>query len=310
MMPAKPEKEHEWLQKLTGEWSFTVAFPGGPEQPPAGGHPPGSETVRSIGGLWVMAEGRGQVPGGGPATMMMTLGYDPQKKKFVGTWFGSMMTYLWVYEGSLDESGKVLTLETEGPDFKNPGKMGKFREVIELTSDDERTFTSYALSDGEWQKLMMMTYTRTGEAVAKEKASGSADQAQGIIPHLVVAGAAEALEFYKKAFDATEVMRAPGPDGKRLFHAEMRLNGARVFLRDLFPEHCTEEGSKVSEPKALGGTPVTIHLEVADCDKTFERAVAAGATAVMTPQDAFWGARYAQVIDPFGHSWSIAHPLR
>ena len=136
------------------------------------------------------------------------------------------------------------------------------------------------------------------------------DHTQGIIPHLVVDDAASALDFYKKAFAATQVMRMPAEDGKRLLHAEVRMNGARLFLRDNFPDQCSDQGGKVSEPKALGGTPVTMHLEVADCDKTFKRAVAAGATVVMEPWDAFWGARYAQVIDPFGHAWSFAHPLQ
>lgn len=136
------------------------------------------------------------------------------------------------------------------------------------------------------------------------------DQAQGMIPHLVVGNAVEALEFYKKALGATEVMRMPSEDGKRLLHAETRINGARVFVRDHFPEHCDSHGSKVSDPKVLGGTPVTLHLEVTDCDKAFERAAAAGATVVLAPWDAFWGARYAQVMDPFGHSWSFAHPMQ
>ncbi|MFZ5790190.1 MAG: VOC family protein [Pseudomonadota bacterium] len=142
-----------------------------------------------------------------------------------------------------------------------------------------------------------------------------ADQAQGVIPHLVVNDAAAALEFYKKGLGATEVMRLPAQDGKRLMHAEIAVNGARMFVRDHFPEHCPaaaggREAGKLAPPAALGGTAVTLHLEVADCDEAVRRIVAAGATVTMAPMDAFWGARYGQVVDPFGHAWSFAHPLR
>ena len=132
------------------------------------------------------------------------------------------------------------------------------------------------------------------------------EPAQGVIPHLVVENAAAALEFYKKGLGASEVMRMLAEDGKRLMHSELEVNGARVFVRDDFPDYA---GGRRSTPDALGGTAVTLHLEVPNCDAAVERAVAAGATVTMPPMDAFWGARYAQVADPFGHSWSFAHPL-
>lgn len=135
------------------------------------------------------------------------------------------------------------------------------------------------------------------------------DQTCGVIPHLVIEQAAEALEFYKKAFGATEVMRVPAQDGKSLLHAEMRVNGTRIFVRDHFPDIQCAEGSSVSGPKALGGTTVTMHIGVPNCDAAVERAAAAGATVIMPPWDAFWGERYGQVLDPFGHSWSFSHPL-
>lgn len=125
----------------------------------------------------------------------------------------------------------------------------------------------------------------------------------GLIPHLVCEGAAEAIEFYKKAFGATDVCSMPAPDGKRIMHAEIRIDGRPLFLVDDFPEFC---GGKSESPKALGGTPVTIHRYVADCDAAIQRAVDAGATIKMPPMDMFWGDRYGVVTDPFGHSWSIA----
>lgn len=136
-----------------------------------------------------------------------------------------------------------------------------------------------------------------------------ADRERGVIPHLVVADAAAALEFYKRGLGASEIMRLPAEDGRRIMHAEIEVNDARIFVRDDFPDFCPEGNGKSMTPQALGGTPVTLHLEVADCDDAVGRAVAAGAKVTMPPMDAFWGARYGQIVDPFGHSWSFAHPL-
>src|SRR5512134_2958735 len=127
---------------------------------------------------------------------------------------------------------------------------------------------------------------------------------QGIIPHLVVDNAAAALDFYRRAFGATEIMRMPAEDGKRLIHAELLVNGARLFVRDHFPEHCPTPGNdptghRQAPPREIGGTPVTLHLEVANCDAAVKRASDAGASVTMPPWDAFWGARYAQIVDPF-----------
>lgn len=120
-----------------------------------------------------------------------------------------------------------------------------------------------------------------------------------ITPHLIVDGAAEAIEFYIKAFGAEEISRLPGPDG-RLMHAEIRIGDSRVMLVDNFPQW----GSK--SPEALGGSPVTIHIFVDDADTLFTRAVAAGAKVTMPLDDMFWGDRYGKLEDPFGHKWSIA----
>jgi uncharacterized glyoxalase superfamily protein PhnB len=122
-------------------------------------------------------------------------------------------------------------------------------------------------------------------------------------PHLVCAGAADAIDFYIKAFGATEMIRLPGPDGK-LVHASVSINGSSVLLVDEMLDH------GIKSPKTLGGTPVTIHLVVADVDAFVERAVAAGATVTMPVEDAFWGDRYGVLEDPFGHSWSVATPIR
>lgn len=124
-----------------------------------------------------------------------------------------------------------------------------------------------------------------------------------ITPHLVCDGAAVAIEFYKNAFGAVELARMPGPGGK-LMHAAVRIGDSPLMLVDEFPDY------GVVSPKKLGGSPVTIHLYVADVDSFFARAVAAGAEVKMPVQDMFWGDRYGQLTDPFGHIWSVATHIR
>lgn len=159
MMRAEPSKEHEWLHRLVGEWTFEAEAMMAPGELPA--KTAGTETVRSLGGLWTVAEGEGEMPGGGTGTSIMTLGYDPQRQRFVGTWIGSMMTHLWVYEGSLDAGERVLTLESEGPGFSGDGTLAKYRDVIELKSDDHRVLTSHVQGeDGGWQPFMTAHYRR------------------------------------------------------------------------------------------------------------------------------------------------------
>lgn len=159
-MMASPQKEHEWLHKLMGNWSFESECIGEPGQPALKSR--GTESVKSLGGLWIVGEGEGDMPGGGTARMMITLGFDPKRNRFVGTWVASMMTHLWVYEGELDATGRVLTLNAEGPSFTDPDKRAKYQDIIELKSDDHRTLSSRTLGDdGEWKHFMTAHYRRT-----------------------------------------------------------------------------------------------------------------------------------------------------
>ncbi len=158
-MQAEPQKEHEWLQRLVGDWTFEFDGNMGPDQPNEKAR--GTERVRSLGGLWIVAEGEGEMPGGGAATTLLTLGYDPRAGHFVGTWVGSMMTHLWIYRGELDGAGKVLTLDSEGPDMSGSGEMRHYRDVIELLSDDHRTLTGNMQDkDGNWREIMVAHYRR------------------------------------------------------------------------------------------------------------------------------------------------------
>ena len=126
---------------------------------------------------------------------------------------------------------------------------------------------------------------------------------RSVTPHLVCAGAADAIEFYKKAFGAVEVTRLPGESGQ-LMHASIRIGDSAVMLNDEFPEW------GVLGPKALKGSAVTIHLYVDDVDAVVARAVGAGAKVTMPVADMFWGDRYGILEDPYGHKWSVATHVR
>jgi PhnB protein len=129
------------------------------------------------------------------------------------------------------------------------------------------------------------------------------DGMHSLTPHLVCAGAADAIEFYKRAFGAVELGRLPGPDGK-LVHAAVRIGDSTLMLVDENPQW------DALGPKALKGSPVTVHLYVTDVDATVAQAVAAGAKVTMPVADMFWGDRYGQLEDPFGHRWSVATHTR
>ena len=124
-----------------------------------------------------------------------------------------------------------------------------------------------------------------------------------VTPHLTVRNAAAMIEFYKKAFGAVEGRRAPGPDGKSIMHAEIKIGDSKVFLNDEFPE------MGAFSPADGKTMPVTLHLMVEDADKQFAQALSAGAEVVMPLADQFWGDRYGIVRDPSGHQWSIGSHL-
>ncbi len=118
-------------------------------------------------------------------------------------------------------------------------------------------------------------------------------------PSIVVNNSKEAIEFYKKAFGANEIYQMAGPEGKCL-HAMIKIGDSFVMMTDEFPQM----GAR--SPQSIGGTPVTLHLYVEDADKVYNQAVQAGAKPTLPIMDAFWGDRYGCVLDPYGHSWSIA----
>ena len=120
-----------------------------------------------------------------------------------------------------------------------------------------------------------------------------------VTPYLVLRQASDAIEFDKKAFDAAEVFRMPGPDGA-IAHAEIRIGDSQIMMCEENPQMGAQS------PQALGGSPANLFLYVEDVDAAYKKAVDAGATATMPPQDMFWGDRYGKLVDPYGHEWSIA----
>ena len=153
-----PEKEHQLLQLFVGEWETQSEGAMGPGQPPMKCE--GTMTTRMLGGFWVVNELQGDMMGT-PMTGIQTIGYDPAKKKYVGTWVDSMMNHMWKYEGTVDESGKILTLEAEGPNFMAPGEVTKFRDAYEFKSADHIIATSSMMSaDGKWTTFMTGNVTR------------------------------------------------------------------------------------------------------------------------------------------------------
>jgi hypothetical protein len=158
-MLSEPQQEHHWLQQFVGDWTYEHEAPDHDGE--SCGWSEGTQSFRSLGGLWIQGEGRGEMPDGSPATMIITLGYDPRQRRYIGTWVGSMMTHLWVYDGSLDDSGKVLTLEAEGPSMAGDGTMAPYRDVIEVKDENYHTLSSYARGeDGEWRRFMLAHYRR------------------------------------------------------------------------------------------------------------------------------------------------------
>jgi hypothetical protein len=161
-MGEQPSAEHKWLYRLVGEWTMESECDMGPDEPAT--KSVGKETVRSLGGLWTIGEGTVE-SGECPGTSVMTLGYDLRTKCFVGTFIASMMSHLWPYHGTLDDSGKVLTLDSEGPSFSGDGSMARYQDVIEFVDDNHRILSSRVReTNGEWRQFMTAHYRRTSVA--------------------------------------------------------------------------------------------------------------------------------------------------
>lgn len=129
----QPSQEHVWLQKFKGEWTTESKAKMAPDQPPM--QCSGTLSSRQLGEFWVLNEMKGEMYGA-PMNGVQTIGYDDAKKKYVGTWVDSMTAFMWQYEGSVDPSGRVLTLEADGPNFMGNGKLTKYQDIYEFKSAD------------------------------------------------------------------------------------------------------------------------------------------------------------------------------
>lgn len=157
-MPPPPGEQHAWLQQLVGKWAIESEMTP-PEMPPI--KCTGTDVVRSLGGRWVVGEMTSEMPGMGVMNAVLTLGYDPESGTYQGTWIDSMTDHMWIYEGSLDPTGKVLTLEAEGPNMMDPaGGTAMYRDVIEIKSENHRTLSSFARVDGKWVQFGSANYRR------------------------------------------------------------------------------------------------------------------------------------------------------
>jgi hypothetical protein len=159
-MPPPPGEHHEWLQQLVGTWTVESEMMVGEGMPAM--ECTGTDTVRSLGGRWVLCDLHSEMPGMGAMDAVLTLGYNPETGKYQGTWVDSMTDHMWVYEGTLDDTGKILTLEAEGPNMMDPtAGMARYRDVIEIKSPDHRTLSSFAQVEGEWVQFVTAHYRRT-----------------------------------------------------------------------------------------------------------------------------------------------------
>lgn len=156
--PAEPHAEHKLLERLLGDWTFEAECIMSPGEAPA--KSTGSESFRSLRGIWYVGEGVSQM-GEISGDTMMTLGYNPDTKRYVGSWVGSMMTHMWIYDGEMDADGKVLVLNSVGPNFTKPGQTAKYQDIIEFMSDGHRILRSQTQGeDGKWVEFMKANYKR------------------------------------------------------------------------------------------------------------------------------------------------------
>ena len=158
-MGTKPIKEHEWLQKLVGEWRIESEMQVDPDAPRAKSK--GNATVKSLGGLWAYSEITDTMPDGTEMKSYFAVGYDVSFKEYRASWIASVSSHLWVYKGTLSADGTTMTLDCEGPDMVNDGETAMYRDVIQFIDDDHRTTTSYAQDEkGEWQEFGVAHYYR------------------------------------------------------------------------------------------------------------------------------------------------------
>ena len=158
-MFGEPQGEHRWLDRFLGTWTYEHECQPDPGQPVQ--KLKGRQTFTSLGGFWILGDGTGEMPGGGEAKMLLTIGYDPASKRYVGSWIGSMMPNLWVYEGDVDAAGRILSLQADGPSFSGDGTIATYQDIVEVMTDDHYRFRSQVRQpDGSWHVFIEADYRR------------------------------------------------------------------------------------------------------------------------------------------------------
>lgn len=154
---ARPTDEHRWLAQLVGDWTYEGRSL--PDDPNCNSS--GTESVRMLGELWMLADAVGRMADGHPSRSLITVGFDPDKGRFVGSFIGSMMTSFWTYDGALDPDGRALRLRSEGPHFDGSPGTALYEDVIEIISPDERVLRGRVQGkDGAWSDFMVTRYRR------------------------------------------------------------------------------------------------------------------------------------------------------
>lgn len=155
----EPQAEHKWLEQMVGEWEVEMTATCTPDGEPM--THTGTDRVRMIGNLWIIGEQTSALPDGAECQNILTLGYDPARKLFVGSYLVGIMPHQWIYEGSLSEDGKSVILNTTGPDMNGGPDMGHYQDIFTIVSPDHRKLTSRAKQpDGSWNEFMEANYHR------------------------------------------------------------------------------------------------------------------------------------------------------
>lgn len=159
MQTPEPTSEHRWLLKLVGNWTYEHDCNMGPDHPPMKCN--GRQGTVALGNLWTIGEMENAGPDGQMTKSIISVGFDPARGKFVGSFVSGCMPQLWIYEGSLDDNQKVLTLDSEGPNFAGDGTLAKYQDIIEFVDNDHYFFYSQVQNaDGSWTRFMNGKYTR------------------------------------------------------------------------------------------------------------------------------------------------------
>lgn len=164
MQTPEPSREHNWLLQLVGDWTFESECTMGPDEPPMKFS--GKQITRSLGLLWTLGEMEHAGPEGQLYRSIITLGFDQAKQRFIGTFVSSCMTHLWPYDGQLNASRNVLTLDSEGPSFAGDGTMARYQDIVEMINKDQYLLKSqFQNPDGSWTQFMVAKYVRvTGDS--------------------------------------------------------------------------------------------------------------------------------------------------